>query len=72
LKRGISKATLLFFFPEKKKRSKKRKAFRLPFYEKAMYRTTGSVTPPSSLRLATSSRRGGLYWIFQTKIPNLK
>ena len=47
--------TLLFFFTEKKKRSKKRKAFRLPLFCKATYYTIGSVTPQSSLRLASSS-----------------
>ena len=51
----LPRVTLLFFFTEKKKRSKKRKAFRLSFYEKATYHTTGSVTPQSSLRLASSS-----------------
>ena len=46
---------LLFFFTKKKKRSKKRKAFRLPLFCKATYYTIGSVTPQSSLRLASSS-----------------
>ena len=44
-----------FFLYEKEKRNKKKKTFPLTLFCKATYYTIGSVTPQSSLRLASSS-----------------